>query len=47
MELLPPEARKHPLFEATDGFLGGISVAELGYLGEDAKATPQSPVTKP
>ncbi len=47
MELLPPEARKHPLFIATDGFLGGMSVAELDYLGEDAKATPQSPATKP
>lgn len=47
MELLPPEARKHPLFIATDGFLSGMSVAELDYLGEDAKATPQSPVTKP
>ena len=47
MELLPPEARKHPLFIATDGFLSGISVAELDYLGEDAKATPQSPATKP
>ena len=45
--LLPPEARNHPIFETTEGFLSGLSIAEIGYLGEEVKATPQSPATKP
>ena len=46
--ILPPQHRKHPIFEINDGgFLGGLSIHELGYLGQDKRATPLAPVTKP
>jgi RNA polymerase sigma factor (sigma-70 family) len=39
--LLPPEARNHPVFENTEGFLNVLSIADISVLGDDAKASPQ------
>ncbi len=45
--LLPPEARNHPVFENTEGFLNVLSFADISALGDDAKATPQPRADKP